>query len=687
MNDSARRSRRALVVAGLAWIVIAGAAAELTAREVARKPLLPHALGGGWGAAALILAAAAAALIAFVSAPRPRRALSSGAPLLFAVLFTAGVAAQIGLGARLQSDGFYYFAYLRSLMFDGDVNFINDYKLLGLGDKTHLFQLTRTGHAQSAWTIGPAILWAPFFVAGDAVARELSDNNPDVSTNGISFPYRQAVCIAGLAYGLLGCWFMYRATLLFSDRRIATAAVALTVGGSFMLWYLVKEPSMTHAPSMAVVAAFTWFWAATQDRRSRRQWALLGLLAGLMTLVRWQNAIFALMPAWDVARVAAAAWRRGDRTAATGTIVDGIVFTAAATLAFVPQMLAWNAIYGSWLAVSPVGPQIRFWDPQLVDILWSSRNGLFSMSPVLYAGALGLLLFARSHPRTGLPALAAAAVMTYFNASIQDWWGSAGFGGRRFDGTLPLFCLGLAALASTSVEMVRRFPAAAVATAGALLIVWNVTLMAAVNGGALRIGTATSFGDTMAAQARAFHGWFGNPFTYPTSLLFAMRNRTSPSGYDLLSANRFLGDPLQPYGRLDIGADDDWLIEQGWHQAEREGAVTFRWAAPWARVLIPLDHAARLEVQVRLHSFGFPGAPEQSLVLVVNGRDHGPIPVQSGWHVALLDIPEKSWRAGVNRVDLRFAWGKQPAEVGLGSDPRLLSAAVDYIRVAVARAE
>ena len=36
--------------------------------------------------------------------------------------------------------------------------------------------------------------------------------------------------------------------------------------------------------------------------------------------------------------------------------------------------------------------------------------------------------------------------MIYFNASIQDWWGSAGFGGRRFDGTLPLFALGVAAL-------------------------------------------------------------------------------------------------------------------------------------------------------------------------------------------------------------------------------------------------
>ena len=90
----------------------------------------------------------------------------------------------------------------------GDVEFTNDYKLLGLGDKPHLFKPTPTGYAQSAWTIGPAIVWAPFFAAAHPIAGRLAAGGADVSTNGISYPYRQAVCIAGLFYGLLGCWFI-----------------------------------------------------------------------------------------------------------------------------------------------------------------------------------------------------------------------------------------------------------------------------------------------------------------------------------------------------------------------------------------------------------------------------------------------------------------------------------------------
>ena len=620
------------------------------------------------------------------------------AALLFSALFAVGLAFQLQLGARLQSDGFYYFAYLRSLAFDHDVDFTNDYKLLGLDDKPHLFTPTRTGHAQSAASIGPAILWAPFFGAGHLVARSLGRRHPEIDDNGISFPYRQAVCVAGLFYGLIGCWFCFRLTRRFYDRPLAALATALAVGGSFLLWYLVKEPSMTHGPSMAAVAGFVWAWIGTRDTRvtggkageaafdESRAWAWLGAIAGLMTLIRWQNALFALLPACDAVAGLAAALRTGDRARARRVLAGGALFLLCATVAFVPQMIAWHAIYGSWLAVSPLGPKIRWADPQLADILWSSRNGLFSWSPILYVGAIGLVMFAARQPGIGVPMLLALALMTYFNACIQDWWGSDGFGGRRFDGTIPFFCLGVAAFASYAATLTRRHPFRAVAAGGMCLVLWNLTLMSAAQDGVFRLGTVVSFGDTAAAQARAFHRWFGNPFTYPASLLFALRNDLPPSRYDLLSANRFLGDPLRPYGRVDIGSDDEWLLEEGWHGPERDGAISFRWAASPATVLIPLDRTAPLTVQVRLHAFGYPGSTGQTLMLHLNGHTFGPSAVHDSWETVEFATGADVWRSGVNRLQLDFSSTHTPAEVGLGADARPLAAAVDYVRVAVSAA-
>ena len=645
--------------------------------------------------ASLVVATVVLAIVA-IAAGRGRRAAG---PVLTAC-FAIGIALQLQFGARLQSDGFYYFAYLRSLAFDGDVNFLNDYRLLGLGEKTYLFQPTRTGHAESAWTIGPAIVWSPFFAAGHVVATRLHAQGRDVSTDGTSFPYRQAVCVASLFYGVLGCWFAWRLTGLFFPARLAAAAVALTVTGSFMLWYLVKEPSMTHASSMASVAGFLWMWAATRERRPLVWWALLGLIAGLMTLIRWQNLLFALLPGIDALLLLARARQARDASAVRHTLAASAAFLACLVLGFLPQMLAWQAIYGSLIARSPVGPQIRWSDPHLVDILWSARNGLFSTAPILYLGAIGLLVFAWARPATGLPLIAAVAVMVYFNACIQDWWGSAGFGGRRFDGVIPIFAIGLAAFAEAASGFVRRHAAAAVTAVLVLLAVWNVALMAGAQAGTVRIGETLAFDRAWAAQARMVHGWFGNPFTYPASLVFAMRNGVSPGEYDLLSTNRFLADPLRPYGRVDIGEQDPstplpvdaWLVGDGWHAPEKEGPITFRWADSPATLRIPLDHAAALLVQVRLHAFAYAGAPPQTLTVSANAPNEGEpspgaacaaVPVPGDWQTIECTLDRSAWRTGVNQLRLRFAYAARPMDVGAGGDSRPLAAAVDWVRVSV----
>jgi hypothetical protein len=218
-------------------------------------------------------------------------------------------------------------------------------------------------------------------------------------------------------------------------------------------------------------------------------------------------------------------------------------------------------------------------------------------------------------------------------------------------------------------------------SAGAALVLWNVTMMSAAQDGIVRLGESVSFGDTMAAQARAFHRWFGNPFTYPASLAFAVHNDLPPAAYDLLAANRFLGDPTRPYGRVDLGSDDGWLLGEGWHDPERDGAITFRWAASASTVLIPLDHAAPLTVQLRLHAFTYPGSITQSVTLQVNGRTFGPLPVHENWETLEFATGADAWRGGVNRLTLEFAWARMPSDVGLGGDRRPLAAAVDYVRV------
>jgi hypothetical protein len=676
-----RVTRPTAAARALAGLLLAAPAIELCGRSVARASLTERLAGRVPEPMTLVAVAALGAAIALL-AERRRGGLDAHAVVAWVLLFavTPGLAWQLRLGARLQSDGFYYFAHLRSLWFDGDQDLANDYRLLGFDAKRHLFVPTPTGHAQSAWTIGPSLAWGPFFAAGDVVARRLAAGGGDVAVDGTSFPYRQAVCIAGLVWGLLGLYATFRLGALVVPAAWAAFGAFLVGSGSFLLWYLVKEPSMTHAPSMASVALFAWAWYATYGRRRTWQWAALGVVAGLAATIRWQNVIFALLPACEWMLLAVRAAGRESLARHAG---NGLAFTMGGVLGFVPQMLAWKAIYGSYLAVSPIGPQLRWWAPQVSDILWSSRNGLFSTSPVVYAGALGLAWLAWRSPAFGVPALLTLAAMTYFNASIQDWWGSASFGMRRFDGILPLVAVGVGAAGQVAARAVSVRPQVVVGAAGLGLVAWNLTFMDAALDGFVRIGEPVHFQALAARQASTLERWLGHPFSYPANLVFALANRRSLSDYDLMWAYRFLGDPAQPYGRVDVGGQDAVWLGTGWFDEEKDGAATFRWAGARGSLAIALDHAASLRVTVRAMPHAYPRAPPQTLTLEVNGTAQGTAALGDGWTLTTIDVPADAWRSGVNDVVLAFSRATRPSDVSPSADTRALAAAVDWLRVAV----
>ncbi len=680
-------SRREPVLIAV-YALLAACSLELLSRQLARRSLT-RLLGWTDGPAFPILLAAAtlAAIVGLVviwrrsrgEAAPAGRAVDRAMRLGLVTAFVFGLAAQQHLGARIQSDGYFYFAYLRSLAFDHDVDLTNDYAMIGVGADRAMGSPTETGYAHTAWSIGPAVLWSPFFAVGHGVAHGLAAAGVPMNVDGTAFPYRQSVCVGSLFYGLLGLWCCYRLASRYFEPALAAWATTLLGLGTFILWYAVKEPTMSHALSMAAVSAFLWAWVAGGDRRRGWQWALAGALAGLMMAVRWQNLVFLALPAMEVAIAFVRGTRESRTTIAAGVAVAG----AAAVVTFLPQALAWQAIYGSPLAVSPLSPRMFWTDPQLVLALWSSRNGLFATSPVAYVAAIGLLVFAWKERSFGVRAVLVFLLAAYVNSVVADWWGGAAFGARRFDGTIPLLVVGMAAALDTGRSWLARRPLAGIVSAGALLVVWNLTSMAAALDGAYYLSSPRSFGQVGAEQARALHRWVGHPFSYPLNLWHAVRYGVAPSRWDQL-AFEFLADPAMGYGRVDVGTNDEVYLEGGWHDTERApDGRTSRWTMGTAELLLPLDHAAPLMVQVQLAPFTYPNAPAQQLRVLVNGRVFGPFALAPDWQ--RLDFPTdaSAWHPGVNRLTLEALTPASPARVGVSGDTRELGVAVDYVRLQV----
>ena len=113
------------------------------------------------------------------------------------------------------SDEVQYFAYLRSLWFDRDVSFENEFRYFyesGVTrfegfQETFLERETETGHRISFATMGAAILWSPFYAVAHVMTR--LRGSPTASADGYSAPYVMAVAYGSAVYGWLAVLISY----------------------------------------------------------------------------------------------------------------------------------------------------------------------------------------------------------------------------------------------------------------------------------------------------------------------------------------------------------------------------------------------------------------------------------------------------------------------------------------------
>jgi len=107
---------------------------------------------------------------------------------------------------RIHSDGRGYYAYIRSLAFDRDLDFSNEFSLFT--DDPRGLPLaearTKTGYVQNPWSVGPAILWIPFFLLAHLGTYLFNTVGFSLPLDGYSFLYVLAASLGSAFYTFLG---------------------------------------------------------------------------------------------------------------------------------------------------------------------------------------------------------------------------------------------------------------------------------------------------------------------------------------------------------------------------------------------------------------------------------------------------------------------------------------------------
>ncbi len=338
--------------------------------------------------------------------------------LLFALTYGASlVVLAKPTGRVVMGDAVHYYVYLRSAVFDGDLDFEND----ACGSITVARRRVRHG-------------------MGTRADRDGSPRQPDVDRPG-----------AGVGAALSGADGRDLAAARDRARRGRWLRAALRrPGGRQRRWPRPSARTWRIAPRRSPWRARGDLGDARHVARLERHLLLADLadllardlharrqhlsadVAGrraivetigrarwldfwaLASLVRWQDAVLLDHPR-DRCRLACEGWQ--GFSLADESLACGL----AAVLAFLPQMMVWNTLpYGSPFLV-PQGEEFMKWtQPALVSVLFS-EHGLISWTPIVAVALAGLAMLWKRRPMVG-GARAAMLVSWYANAAVADWW-------------------------------------------------------------------------------------------------------------------------------------------------------------------------------------------------------------------------------------------------------------------------
>lgn len=119
---------------------------------------------------------------------------------------------------------------------------------------------------------------------------------------------------------------------------------------------------------------------------------------------------------------------------------------------------------------------------------------------------------------------------------------------------------------------------------------------------------------------------------------------------------------------LDLGSrNTDPYRGPGWSvdEADIAGASGVWAEGREAELYLPLrfESPAPVDVVLRVQPFSYPGAPQQTLSLEMNGVALGAQPLTDGWQELRFTAPAEATRSDLNRLTLRFDGSARPSDV------------------------
>jgi hypothetical protein len=319
-------------------------------------------------------------------------------------------------GHPFYSDVNVYYSYLPALFVHGDLTFSfpNNYWVVKADN----------GNIVMKSTMGMSYMYMPFFLIGHGIAKITG-----VEATGYSKPYAWSVYYGTFLYMFIGLYFLRKALRRYFSEVATGLALLATYLGTNLMFYNLGTGEMTHGYLFSIYGLLIYKLTRWNDTGAYRHLYLIGFLCGLSIVIRSVE-VFSLaliVPFFGVTNKITFTQRLN---ALFGKPLNLLVVVLLFVLPFIPQVIYWKIITGSWFFYSYPGENFFFDNPKISDFLFSYRKGWLLYTPMMILAILGLAYLKKYAQDFKYVLPITLIIVVYVLSSWWTWWYGGGYGMR-----------------------------------------------------------------------------------------------------------------------------------------------------------------------------------------------------------------------------------------------------------------
>jgi hypothetical protein len=290
-------------------------------------------------------------------------------------------------------------------------------------------------------TMGLSFMYAPFFLIAHAVATL----NPTFEADGYSLPYHFALGFSTYFYFILGLFVLRKILLNYYSERVTAFTLFAIGAGTNLFLYVTYAATMPHGYNFVIFILFIYFLLKWHTSVNYKNTIVLGLLAGLIALIRPTNIILiVLIPLFGVHSLETLKLSILNLLRNWKFVV---LMICCFVVVWIPQFIYWYYLSGKifYFSYGEEGGKFFFNNPQIWNVLISYKKGWYVYTPLMVIATLGIYFLFKQKNKFAVGITVFLILNIYVISSWWCWWYGGGFGMRPMIDSYGLMALPFAA--------------------------------------------------------------------------------------------------------------------------------------------------------------------------------------------------------------------------------------------------